>query len=127
MLKVFDKGRNLWSCKLQSVIPGIARKVHYKGVKCSCRFKWFSNLIIILNIYLTISICTYNTTKEVIKRINFDSDRIPFVVENSANYHICVDKSYFEELHLFIPLEKEILGSIGMIGNSIIPEGFGDI
>ena len=103
------------------------KNIQYKRVKYSCRFKWLSKLIIITNIYLAISIYTYNITKEVIQRINFNSDRIPFIIDNSANHHIYIDNSYFKELHLFISLEKEILGSIGIIGHSTILEDFRNI
>ena len=70
---------------------------------------------------------TFNTTKETIRRINFDSDDIPFVIDNSANCHICIEKSYFTDLHLFTEFEKKAIGSIGTVGEGAIPEGFGDI
>jgi len=71
--------------------------------------------------------CAYNITKDTIRRVNFDSDGIPFVMDNSANCHICTDKTFFTELHLFTTMEKEALGSIGTIGDGAIPEGFGNM
>ena len=49
------------------------------------------------------------------------------MINNSVNCHICTGSLYFEELHLFTHLEKEMLGSIGTIRDSVIPEGFGNI
>ena len=129
MLTVHNRGRTSWTMNYKplSAIPRIIKNIEYKGVKCSHSFKWLTKLIIIINIYCTMSKCAYNTTKEVIQRINFDSDDIPFVIDNSANCYICMDNLYFKELHLFTPREKEILGSIGMIGDGATPEGFGNI
>ena len=71
--------------------------------------------------------CACNTTGYAIKRTNFDSNGIPFLIDNSANCYICADKSFFVDLHLFFPLEKEVLGSIGAVGDGAIPEGFGNM
>ena len=90
-------------------------------------WKLLSKLHTLLIILMMKSRCACDTATETIKRFNFDSDGIPFVIDNSANCHTCTEKSYFINLHLFTDLEKAALGSIGTVGDGAIPEGFGDM
>ena len=44
--------------------------------------------------------------KRPFTKVAFDNYGTPFVIDNSANCHICSDKSYFVELHTFTKAEK---------------------
>ena len=70
---------------------------------------------------------THNTAKEVVTRVAFETDNISFVMDNSANCYVCAEKEYFIELHAFSDSEKELIGSIGTVGEDAIPSGFGKI
>ena len=71
------------------------------------------------------SSCACNATKETTKRINFDSNGKSFVMDNSANFHMCSDKSYFADLHLFTEMEIKVIISIDTVVHSANPKGIG--
>ena len=71
--------------------------------------------------------CSYNTTKKTIRRVSFDSDGTPFIMNNSANCHICSDKSCFVELHMLTEAKKEFSRSRGTMGSEAMPNGFGNM
>ena len=83
--------------------------------------------MVLLNIILCKSRHAFNTAAETIRRVNFDSDRTPFVVENSANYHMWTEKLYFVNLHMFMELEKSTIDSIGLVGDGAMLEGHRDM
>lgn len=84
-------------------------------------------LMIFVKIMASMTKFAYNTTTDTFRRVDFGSDGILFVMDNSANCHICTEKACFIDLHLFTELEKDALGSIGIVGNGAIPEGFRDV
>ena len=61
---------------------------------------WFNPIAITIQILKTKSSCAHNQTKETIKRINFDSDGMSFVMDNSVNCQMHSDKSHFVDLNL---------------------------
>ena len=69
----------------------------------------------------------YATSSEIFKRVVFDSDGVPFVMDNSANCHICTVKSYFKDLHEFTAAEKKLIGSIGTVGEDAMPSRIGNV
>ena len=70
---------------------------------------------------------TYNTTKEAIRRVAFDSDGTPCVMDNSANCHICGGKSYFVESHMIAEAQKPFIGSMRIVGIESTSNGFGSM
>ena len=122
-LKIFDRGKWTGSELCQSIISVLRgmTDIKLRGLKNCHRWKLVMEIMVLLKIVLCKSRYALNTAAETIRRVNFDSDGIPFVVDNSANCHICTEKSYFTNLHMFTDFEKRAIGSIGTVGDGAVP------
>ena len=74
------------------IVPNMNKFLNVKLINVPIK-DWFNRIAIVILILMTKSLCACNTTKEMIKRINFDSVGIPLVMDNSPNCHTCSDKS----------------------------------
>lgn len=126
MIKIFDRGKTLLVNKKRECTArwSQATSMPKANIKRCNIVKLVIRLMILSQLILGRSKCACNAAKEVATRVAFDTDGIPFVMDNSANCHICTEKEYFTELHVFTDSEKESIGSIGTVGEDAIPSGF---
>ena len=68
--------------------------------------------------------CAFQSSLLFIEEVDMDTDSIPFVLDNSANFYTCNDKNYFIN---FEPLDPNMTSSITTVGSAGKPEGLGNM
>jgi len=121
MLKIFDRGWWVSNYIKKNKVMSVP------NLKLGNIRKILIRIIILMQMVKVKLSQAYATSSEIFKRVVFDSDGVPFIMDNSANCYIYIVKSYFEDLHEFTAAEKKLIGSIGTVGENATPSRVGNI